>query len=71
MGAVARGDGIAGIEHDLAFKRRAVILADLRQCRIGYRDKQDVAKGDRLIDRAGFRKLTEAGNQIFQFFRMA
>ena len=69
--AVARRNCIAGIEHDLAFERRAVVAADLRQRRVRHRDEQHVAERDRLIDGAGLRKLAEAGDEVFQLVWMA
>ncbi len=69
--AVARRDGVAGIEHHLARKLAAIVLADLRIGAIGHGDEDDVAERDRFRDGAGLRQFAEALHQRRQFFRMA
>ena len=69
--AVARGDGVAGIEHDLALHRRAVVLADLRQRRIGHGDEEDLADVDRLLHRAGLSVGAEPGDEVLELLGMA
>ena len=71
IGAVARCNRVAGVEHDLALERAAVVLADLRQRAVGHRDEQRIAERDRLGDRAGLRKRAEPRHQVLQLFGMA
>ena len=65
------GRGVAGVEHDLALERRAVVLAELRQRLVRHRDEQRVAERDRLLDRAGLREFAETGNQVLELFGVA
>ena len=69
--AVARGDRIAGVEHHLAGKLAAVILADLRIGAIGHGDENDIAERDRFGDRAALGQGAEPLHQRREFFGMA
>ena len=55
--AVACGDGVAGVEHDLAAQCGGVVLAELRQRAVGHGDEDRVAECHRLrhCARAGLR----------------
>src|SRR5207248_4430799 len=69
--AIAGGHRVAGIQYDLALEWRGVIAPDLRQRTIRYGKQHDVAKGDRLIDRAGLRQGSETRDHVLEFLGMA
>ena len=58
---VARGDRVAGVEHDLALERCGVLAAELGQRRVRHGEEQRLAEGDRLGDRAAAGERAEPG----------
>ena len=68
---VARYHGVRGIEHDLPGERFRIVTTDLRQSRVGHRDKNDVAERGCLLDCACTGVGAGILNQFLELVRVA
>ncbi len=69
--AVATGNRVGRVDHDLARELGTVILGKLRDRLVGHGHQDDIAKVQRVSNRSSLGKRAEAIGQRLQLFRMA
>ncbi|MNN27070.1 hypothetical protein D3C81_1405930 [compost metagenome] len=65
-GAIATGNGIAGIQHHLAGHLGGIVAADLRGGTVGHGEQDHLAEGRRLARRASAGPGAQLGGQGLQ-----
>src|SRR5262249_36123756 len=63
--AIARCNGIAGVEDDVAFESRRMLLSNLRYRSVAHGQQHNIGEYDRLIDILGVGQRAKTCNQVF------